>query len=152
TAMEPPVALDADAIRDEKVKVLRSIPPLTPDQVARRTVRGQYAPNTVSGQQLKGYRQEDRVNAQSQTESFAAVELFIENWRWQGAPFYLRSGKRLPKAGSEICVHFKSAPGVLFGADGSALQPNVLVLRVQPKEGISLRINAKTPGTVTRIA
>jgi glucose-6-phosphate 1-dehydrogenase len=152
TAMEPPVALDANAIRDEKVKVLRAIQPLTPDEVARRTVRGQYTANKYAGREMKGYREEERVDPNSQTETFAAVELFIDNWRWKGVPFYLRSAKRLPKAGSEICIHFKPAPGVLFGAHGNHLQHNVLVLRVQPKEGISLLINAKTPGTVTRIA
>ncbi len=153
TAMEPPVALDANAIRDEKVKVLRSIQPLNPEQVARQTVRGQYsAGKSPDGtKQFAGYRQEERVNPQSQTETFAAVELHIDNWRWKGVPFYLRSGKRMPRQGSEICVHFRQAPGVLFAAQGN-LQHNVLVLRVQPHEGISLLINAKTPGTVTRIA
>ncbi len=154
TAMEPPVALDATAIRDEKVKVLRAIQPLSPDEVARRTVRGQYvagkpAPNAP---EAKPYRQEDRVNPKSETETFAAVELYIDNWRWKGVPFYLRSGKRMPKQGSEICIHFKNAPGVLFAAGGRQLASNVLVLRVQPKEGISLLINAKTPGNVSRIA
>ncbi|HEY4329159.1 MAG TPA: glucose-6-phosphate dehydrogenase [Phycisphaerae bacterium] len=152
TAMEPPVALDANAIRDEKVKVLRSIQPLTPAEVARRTVRGQYIGSKIQGKDAKGYRQEDRVDSGSNIETFAAIKLYIDNWRWKGVPFYLRSGKRMPKAGSEICIHFKSAPGVLFGADGKNLQHNVLTLRVQPREGISLLINAKTPGTVTRIA
>ncbi len=154
TAMEPPVALDANAIRDEKVKVLRAIQPLALVEVARRTVRGQYSASKIAGKDAKGYRQEERVNPQSTTETFAAVELHIDNWRWKGVPFYLRSGKRMAKAGSEICIHFKPAPGVLFGAsdDGKKLQHNVLVLRVQPHEGISLLINAKTPGTVTRIA
>jgi glucose-6-phosphate 1-dehydrogenase len=152
TAMEPPVALDADAIRDEKVKVLRAIPPLKPEQVARRTVRGQYAASHLQGKDFKGYREEERVNPRSETETFAAVELYIENWRWKGVPFYLRSGKRMPKQGSEICIHFKPAPGVLFAAQEKRVQNNVLVLRVQPQEGISLLINAKTPGTVTRIA
>jgi glucose-6-phosphate 1-dehydrogenase len=161
TAMEPPVALDANAIRDEKVKVLRAIPALSVREVGQRTVRGQYAAGKIGGIEgmpVRGYREEDRVNPESGTETFAAVELHIENWRWKGVPFYLRSGKRLARQGSEISVHFKSAPGVLFGADGAgggaegALEHNVLVMRVQPKEGISLRINAKTPGTVTRIA
>jgi glucose-6-phosphate 1-dehydrogenase len=155
TAMEPPVALDATAIRDEKVKVLRAIPPLTKEEVARRTVRGQYAAARIGGStgtDVKAYRQEDRVNPQSQTETFAAVELSIDNWRWKGVPFYLRSGKRMPKQGSEICIHFKHAPGVLFARDGQHVTNNVLVLRVQPKEGISLLINAKTPGNVSRIA
>ncbi len=159
TAMEPPVGLDANSIRDEKVKVLRAIPPLTPEEVAARTVRGQYTGvkygDGAAAKELRGYRQEERVDPNSQTETFAAVKLYIENWRWKGVPFYLRSGKRMPKAGSEICIHFKPAPGVLFGADGAdrrSLQHNVLVLRVQPREGISLLINAKTPGTVTHIA
>jgi glucose-6-phosphate 1-dehydrogenase len=155
TAMEPPVALDGNAIRDEKVKVLRAIRPLTRKQVASDTVRGQYTAARIggaNGQDAKGYRQEERVNPQSETETFAAVKLNIDNWRWKGVPFYLRSGKRMPKAGSEICIHFKDAPGVLFGANGRHLTNNVLVLRVQPKEGISLLINAKTPGTVSRIA
>ncbi len=151
TAMEPPVGLDANSIRDEKVKVLRAIQPLTPEEVERRTVRGQYTAATVAGKEMKGYRQEDRVDPKSNIETFAAVELHIDNWRWQGVPFYLRSAKRMPKAGSEICIHFRPAPGVLFGASRK-LQPNVLVLRVQPREGISLQMNAKTPGTVTRIA
>jgi glucose-6-phosphate 1-dehydrogenase len=151
TAMEPPAALDADAIRDEKVKVLRSIPPLTPDQVATRTVRGQYTAATIPGHSIKAYREEDRVNPHSPTETFAALKLYIDNWRWKGVPFYLRSGKRLPKSGSEICIHFQPAPGVLFGSTNH-LAHNVLVLRIQPREGISLLINAKTPGNITRIA
>ncbi len=155
TAMEPPVALDANAIRDEKVKVLRAIQPLTIDEVARRTVRGQYMAANINGKAANGYRQEERVSPVSETETFAAVKLMVDNWRWKGVPFYLRSGKRLPKQVSEISIHFKPAPGVLFGAEGSGgrqLTDNILVLRVQPNEGISLLINAKTPGTVTRIA
>ena len=152
TAMEPPVALDAAAIRDEKVKVLRSIQPLAPEEVARRTVRGQYTAAKIGDKDAKGYRQEDRVNPQSETETFAAVKLHIDNWRWQGVPFYLRSGKRMPRQGSEIHIHFRNVPGVLFGASDHKLQHNVLALRVQPREGISLLMNAKTPGTVTRIA
>jgi glucose-6-phosphate 1-dehydrogenase len=155
TAMEPPVGLDANSIRDEKVKVLRAIQPLTREEVATRTVRGQYTAARIGGEKgtdVKGYRQEERVNPQSETETFAAVKLSIDNWRWKGVPFYLRSGKRMPKAGSEICIHFKDAPGVLFAANQRQVTNNVLVLRVQPKEGISLLINAKTPGTVSRIA
>jgi len=152
-AMEPPVALDGNAIRDEKVKVLRSVMPLTREEAGRRTVRGQYTAGVSNGKRVVGYREEERVDPASQTETFAAVKLFIDNWRWQGVPFYLRSGKRLPKAGSEVCIHFKHAPGVLFNADTRRhIANNVLVLRVQPNEGISLLINAKTPGTVTRIA
>ncbi len=152
TAMEPPVALDANSIRDEKVMVLRSIQPLTPGEVVRRTTRGQYKSGRISAKEVKGYRQEERVAADSQTETFAAVKLFIDNWRWQGVPFYLRSGKRMPRQGSEISIHFKPAPGVLFNTVARQVSHNVLVLRVQPHEGISLLINAKTPGNVTRIA
>ena len=152
TGMEPPVALDADSIRDEKVKVLRAIQPLTPEEVARRTVRGQYTAGKQGGKDVKAYRQEEKVAPDSNTETFAAVKLFIDNWRWKGVPFYLRSGKRLAKQGSEICIHFKPAPGVLFNTSARQVINNVLVLRVQPHEGISLLINAKTPGNVTRIA
>ncbi len=150
--MEPPVGLDADAIRDEKVKVLRAVRQFTPEDVATKTVRAQYTEGTVNGQKTLGYRAEKGVSPQSQTETFAALELYIDNWRWQGVPFYLRSGKRMAKQGTEIVIHFKSAPGVLFNADSRCVANNVLILRVQPHEGISLVINAKTPGTVTRIA
>lgn len=165
-AMEPPVALDADAIRDEKVKVLRSMERLTPQEAARRTVRGQYigGGGVIAGQAVNGYRQEKGVSPDSQIETFAAVKLYINNWRWAGVPFYLRSGKRLAKQGSEICIHFNRAPGVLFNApaekEGDCPPPapanrinaNVLILRVQPNEGISLLMNAKSPGNHTRIA
>ena len=113
-------------------------------------MRGQYTAARIGGAS-GGERLSagERVNPASETETFAAVKLYIDNWRWKGVPFYLRSGKRMPKAGSEICIHFKDAPGVLFAANGQHLTDNVLVLRVQPKEGISLLINAKTPGTVS---
>ncbi len=146
------MGLDANSIRDEKVKVLRGIQPLTPEEVGRRTVRGQYTAAKYAGKEMKGYRQEERVNPESEIETFVAVKVLIDNWRWKGVPFYLRSGKRMPKAGSEISIHFKPAPGVLFAAEENKLRSNILVLRVQPQEGISLLINAKTPGTVTRIA
>ncbi len=150
--MEPPVGLDADSIRDEKVKVLRAVRQFSPDDVAKHTVRGQYTAGTAKGQAVPGYRTEKGVAPQSEIETFAALELFIDNWRWQGVPFYLRSGKRLAKQGSEIVIHFKSAPGVLFNAGSRCVESNVLILRVQPHEGFSLVVNAKTPGTVTRIA
>jgi glucose-6-phosphate 1-dehydrogenase len=155
TAMEPPSALDADSIRDEKVKVLRSIRPLTPEQVAQRTVRAQYSDGVQGGKNVVAYRKEERVDPKSQVETFAAAKLYIDNWRWQGVPFYLRSGKRLAKQGSEICIHFRPAPGVLFNASengGMRIAANVLILRVQPQEGMSILINTKTPGTITRIA
>lgn len=152
-AMEPPVGLDANSIRDEKVKVIRAIEPLTPEEAKRRTVRGQYTDGEIKNQELApAYRKEKNVNPESQTETYAALKLFINNWRWAGVPFYLRSGKRLAKTGSEICIHFKRAPGVLFNTEGQSVGSNVLILRVQPHEGISLAMNVKTPGTVTRIA
>ena len=151
-AMEPPVTLDGDAIRDEKVRVLKSIHPFTPQEVAIHTVRGQYKEGTVDGKPVIGYHNERGVAQDSQTETYAAVKLDINNWRWHGVPFYLRSGKHLKRQGSEVSIHFNCAPGVLFNAPGGNLARNILTLRIQPKEGISLLINAKRPGTVTRIA
>jgi glucose-6-phosphate 1-dehydrogenase len=151
-AMEPPVGLDGDSIRDEKVKVLKSVRPLSPEDIANNTVRGQYGAGTMGSENVPAYRAEKGVNPQSQTETFAALKLYIDNWRWQGVPFYLRSGKRLARTGSEIAIYFKHAPGVLFNASGNHLNTNVLLLRVQPNEGISLKINAKTRGTTTRVA
>jgi glucose-6-phosphate 1-dehydrogenase len=146
-AMEPPVALDATAIRDEKVKVLRAIHPLSPAEVARRTVRGQYGSGAIGGESVPGYRQEERVSPNSTTETFVALKLLIDNWRWAGVPFYLRHGKRLPKRSTEISIQFKKAPELLFEQTNSAaLEPNVLVLRVQPNDGIALRFGAKVPG------
>lgn len=137
-AMEPPVSLNADAIRDEKVKVLKSIRPFTKD---KPFVRGQYGPGFINGTKVLGYREETDVNPQSSVETFVAARVFIDNWRWAGVPFYLRAGKRLPKKGTEIAVIFKHAPGVLFKTD-----PNVLAIRIQPDEGIAMKINCKVPG------
>ena len=146
-AMEPPVALDATAVRDEKVKVLRAIHPLNPAEVARRTVRGQYGPGAIGGEPVPGYRQEPRVSPDSKTETFVALKLLVDNWRWAGVPFYLRHGKRLPKRSTEIAIQFKPAPQLLFEqGDSAAIEPNVLVLRVQPNDGIGLRFGAKVPG------
>ena len=151
-AMEPPVALDGDAIRDEKVRVLKSIPSYSTQQAAQWTVRGQYAVGENKGRPVKAYRQEDRVSPESTTETYAAVKLYINNWRWQGVPFYLRSGKQMKLQGSEANIHFNSAPDVLFNAPGRRLERNVLKVRVGPNEGISLLMNAKIPGTLTQIA
>jgi glucose-6-phosphate 1-dehydrogenase len=146
-AMEPPVALDATAVRDEKVKVLRAIHPMSPAEVARRTVRGQYGPGAIDGQPVPGFRQEERVTPDSTVETYVALKLLVDNWRWAGVPFYLRHGKRLPKRSTEVAVQFKPAPQLLFGqGDSAALEPNVLYLRVQPNEGIALRFGAKVPG------
>jgi glucose-6-phosphate 1-dehydrogenase len=145
-AMEPPVNLSAGAIRDEKVKVLQSIRPLSKEDFAHSVVRGQYGEGFINGEKVVGYGQEKDVNPKSNIETFAALRLFIDNWRWAGVPFYLRGGKRLPKRGTEIAITFKDAPGVLFQQKGRKTDPNVLALRIQPDEGISMRINCKVPG------
>jgi glucose-6-phosphate 1-dehydrogenase len=151
TAMEPPVAFDADSVREQKVQVLRSIRPMTADEVAKRTVRGQYGPGSINGKQVPGYRQEPRVGANSVTETYAAVEFYVDNWRWAGVPFYIRTGKRLARQLSEICVHLKRTPQALFaGTEYEQLGPNVITLRIQPNEGISIAFDAKRPGSQMR--
>ncbi len=151
-AMEPPINFDADAVRDEKVKVLRAIRSIKPDEVEKYTVRGQYGPGWVAGEAVPGYRQEPKVNPDSMTETFVAVKLLIDNWRWAGVPFYLRTGKRMPRRVTEIAIQFKSVPHPLFKeTEGAPLEPNVLALRIQPDEGISLKIAAKVPGPHIRL-
>ncbi|MDE3046056.1 MAG: glucose-6-phosphate dehydrogenase [Verrucomicrobiota bacterium] len=145
-AMEPPVNLSATAIRDEKVKVLQSIRPLSKADFENAVVRGQYGPGFINGEQAIGYRQETDVNPNSNVETYVAMRLFIDNWRWAGVPFYLRGGKRLPKRGTEIAITFKDAPGVLFQSREQHNPANVLALRIQPNEGIAMRINCKVPG------
>lgn len=145
-AMEPPASFKPDAIHDEKVKVLQSIRPFKPDEFDHFAVRGQYGPGIIDGQEVLGYRQEDNVNPDSQVETYAALQLFIDNWRWEGVPFYLRAGKRLPKRATEIAVSFKHAPGFVSKQLGQHLNANLIVIRIQPDEGISLRINCKVPG------
>jgi glucose-6-phosphate 1-dehydrogenase len=143
--MEPPVSFEAEEVRSEKVKVWRAIKPIKDENA----VRGQYAPGTVGGQQVKGYREEERVDPQSGTETFAAMKLEIENWRWAGVPFYLRAGKRLAKRSTEITIQFKQPPMLLFDRVSSGpcteIQPNLITMRIQPDEGISLRFGAKVP-------
>lgn len=151
TAMEPPTDLSADSVRDEKVKVLRSLRPLSGAEVATNVVRGQYAAGTSNGKKVVGYREEDRVPPGTKTETYVALKLNIDNWRWAGVPFYIRVGKRLPKAGTEIAIQFMSAPPVLFNRAVNEMGPNVLVIRIQPDEGISLRMQAKIPGAALRI-
>jgi glucose-6-phosphate 1-dehydrogenase len=147
TAMDPPVALDADAVRDEKVKVLRAIEKYGPRDVDRNVVRGQYGPGWVGGREVRGYRQEEGVAGDSATETFVAMKLYVDSWRWAGVPFFLRHGKRLPKRETEIAVTFKRAPLALFqDVDSDAMGPNVLAMRIQPDEGMSLRMMAKVPG------
>ncbi|MCD6339526.1 MAG: glucose-6-phosphate dehydrogenase [Verrucomicrobia bacterium] len=147
-AMEPPVSLDPESIRDEKVKLLRSIRPIPPERVDEFVVRGQYFAGYVDGELSPGYRQEPRVRPDSNVETFVAMRLLIDNWRWSETPFYIRTGKRLPLSASEIRVQFRPAPNVLFAAAcGGRLEPNALTLRLQPNEGISLHFNGKVPGT-----
>ena len=146
-AMEPPVSLEAEAVRDEKVKLLKSIRALTPADVAKQVVRGQYFAGSVDGQPRPGYRQETKVNPNSNVETFVAIKLLIDNWRWSGVPFYLRTGKNLPLSASEVRIQFRPTPNVLFAAQcGSHLDANALTLRLQPNEGITLHFNGKVPG------
>jgi glucose-6-phosphate 1-dehydrogenase len=146
-AMEPPVSLEAEAVRDEKVKLLKSIRALTPADVAKQVVRGQYFAGSVDGQPRPGYRQETKVNPNSNVETFVALKLLIDNWRWSGVPFYLRTGKNLPMSASEVRIQFRPTPNVLFAAQcGSHLDANALTLRLQPNEGITLHFNGKVPG------
>jgi glucose-6-phosphate 1-dehydrogenase len=152
TAMEPPISFAPDAVRDERVKVLCAIKPLDHEDVLRLTVRGQYGPGEMDGERVPGYREEPSVAPASNVETFVALELFVENWRWAGVPFYLRTGKRLPRRVTEIAIQFKSAPFVLFRETPvEHLKSNVLVIRIQPEEGISLRFEGKVPGPVMHL-
>lgn len=149
TAMDPPVSLHPDAIRDEKVKVLRAVERYSPELSQRDVVRGQYGPGWVGGKEVEGYRSEVGVAADSDTETYVAIKVHVDSWRWAGVPFYLRTGKRMPKRETEIAVTFKSAPLALFqgvSQNAEALTPNVLAMQIQPNEGISLRMVAKVPG------
>ncbi|MBV8452607.1 MAG: glucose-6-phosphate dehydrogenase, partial [Deltaproteobacteria bacterium] len=152
TAMEPPISFDSEAVRDEKAKVLHAIQPLSPEDVLTKAVRGQYGPGTLDGQPVSGYRSEPQVNPQSATESFVAMELHIDNWRWAGVPFYLRTGKRLAERATEIAIQFRRAPQLLFrGTEIESISANQLVMYIQPDEGISLRFSAKIPGAVMNL-
>jgi len=151
-AMEPPISLSGNAVRDEKIKAMQAVRNFTSDNVNDFAVRGQYGPGSVGGQAVPGYREEPGVNPESQTETFAALKLYFDNWRWAGVPFFLRSGKRMPKRVTEIAIQFKQAPHLLFSQYAEQnLEPNVLVVRVQPDEGITLRIGVKIPGQQTRL-
>jgi glucose-6-phosphate 1-dehydrogenase len=151
-AMEPPVSFEADAVRDEQTKILRALQPLTPEEVLTRTVRGQYGAGEVGDEHALAYRSEPRVPQDSQTETFVALKLLIDNWRWAGVPFYLHTGKRLPKRVTEIAIQFRRAPLMLFRETSvERLTPNLLVLHIQPDEGISLRFGAKMPGPLVRL-
>ncbi len=147
TAMEPPIAFDADSVRQQKVQVLKSIRPMTVEQVAQRTLRGQYGPGQIDGKPVPGYRQEPGVKPDSTTETFAALKLFVDNWRWAGVPFHIRTGKRLSRSMTEIRVHLKGTPQALFAATpADQRERNVITLRIQPNEGISIAFGAKRPG------
>lgn len=145
-AMEPPVNLSADSIRDEKVKVLQAIRPFNENDFDSSAVRGQYGQGYTNGEKVPGYREEKNVSPNSNVETYAALRLFIDNWRWAGVPFYLRGGKRLPKRATEISIIFKDPPGVLFQQLGKQNEPNTLSIRIQPDEGTGLKINCKVPG------
>jgi glucose-6-phosphate 1-dehydrogenase len=150
--MEPPSRFSANAVRDEKVKVLRALRPIRHQEVPDMAVRAQYGPGFVEGTPVPAYREEAGVASHSTTETYAALKLMVDNWRWAGVPFYLRSGKRLPKRVSEVAVQFRRVPHLLFGSTpADQVEPNLLVLRIQPDAGLSLRFEAKLPGTSLRL-
>ncbi len=156
-AMEPPNSFnDADAIRDEQTKVLKAIEKLTPEQVLTHAVRGQYGPGiSPEGEEVKGYREEPGVDPNSNTETYVALKLMIDSWRWSGVPFYLRTGKRMPKRYTEVVIQYKYAPSMMFHRSMDRvnhLPSNRLILRIQPDEGISLQFNAKKPGTIQELS
>jgi len=152
TAMEPPISFQADAVRDEQAKVLHAIQPFSSEEVLSKTVRGQYGEGEMNSQRVPGYREELHVAPDSRTETFVAMKINIDNWRWAGVPFYVRTGKHLPSRNTHIVIQFRRAPFVLFrDTEVDKLTPNQLVLHIQPEEGISLRFAAKTPGPVMRL-
>jgi len=152
TSMEPPISFDASAVHDEQTKILRAITPLSPEQVLNHAVRGQYGEGQIEGKRVPAYRTEPNVPPDSATETFVAMALHIDNWRWAGVPFYLRTGKRLPKRITEVVIRFRRPPFVLFRkTQVEKIPPNELVLNIQPQEGISLSFEAKVPGPVVRL-
>ncbi len=144
-AVEPPASFDATAVRNEKLKVLQSIRPYDLEMVAQSVVRGQYGPGTLNGKPQPGYREEHNVSPTSRTETFVAMKVLIDNWRWAGIPFYLRTGKRLEKRSTEIMIQFRCAPHIVFARQ--RVEANRLILNIQPEEGISVSFGAKKPGT-----
>ena len=149
-AMEPPVSFNAEEVRNRKVDVMNAIRRIKPESVNKYAVRGQYGEGWTHGKKVKGYRQEPDVNPKSNVETYAAVKFYIDNWRWQGVPFYLRTGKRLPKKVSEIAIQFRHVPLLIFQSAAQQTNANVLSLRIQPNEGIALRFEAKMPGSELR--
>ncbi len=150
-AMEPPAAIEADAVRDEKLKVVKAIRDIASSEAHKYTVRGQYGIGTSGGKPVPGYREESSVPKTSPTETFAAFKFFVDNWRWAGVPFYLRSGKRLPKRVTEIAIQFRQAPLQMFRHHAEMIEPNLLALRIQPDEGIALRFGSKVPGQAMNV-
>ncbi len=151
-AMEPPVSLNAEEIHHKKLEVLRAIRPIPPDQVAAYAVRGQYGRGRIGGEEVPGYQEEPGVDPRSPTETFVALKLFVDNWRWQGVPFYLRTGKRLPVKASEVSITFRPVPHRAFPDTAvRSWQPNRLILRLQPAEGVLLRFQVKSPGPIMRL-
>ncbi|MFL5306328.1 MAG: glucose-6-phosphate dehydrogenase [Polyangia bacterium] len=151
-AMEPPVAFEADGVRDEKLKVLKALRHIAPADFDRQVVRAQYAAGSIAGRAVPAYRAEPGVDPRSTTETYVGLKLFIDTWRWAGVPFYLRSGKRLPKRVTEIAIVFKEAPHLLFGKRTETIRPNVLSIRIQPDEGIALNFGSKLPGPAMEVA
>src|SRR5437763_4503641 len=149
--MEPPASLDAEDVRDEKIKAMNAAREFSPARVAAECVRGQYGAGSIGGQPVPGYREEKGVAPDSSTETFAANKMYFDNWRWAGVPFYIRSGKRLTKRVTEIAIQFRDAPLRLFTQSDAPVEPNVLVIRIQPNEGITLRFSSKLPGQAMRI-
>jgi glucose-6-phosphate 1-dehydrogenase len=149
-AMEPPVVFEAEPVRDEKLKVLKALRRIPPEQTGEFTLRGQYTAGAIGGKPVSSYRGEEKVAPDSWTETFVVLRLQIDNWRWAGTPFYLRHGKRLPTRATEIAIQFKRAPQMFFPGE-EMLEPNVLAMRIQPDEGISLRFGAKVPGPIMQL-
>jgi glucose-6-phosphate 1-dehydrogenase len=152
TAMEPPISFAPDVVRDERVKILRAVRVIAPEDVLRDTVRGQYGAGAVDGKPVPAYRAEEDVSPTSNVETFVALKLHVDNWRWADVPFYLRTGKRLPRRLTEVAIQFKRAPFILFRETPvEQLEPNLLVMHIQPDEGISLSFEGKVPGPVMRL-
>ncbi|BDX05950.1 glucose-6-phosphate dehydrogenase [Planctobacterium marinum] len=145
-AMEPPASLDANSVRDEKLKVLKSLRPINASNIRENTVRGQYTSGFVRGEEVPGYLEEEGANTESETESFVALKVELDNWRWAGVPFYLRTGKRMPRKVSEIVIYFKPQPHNLFKDSFNQLPPNKLTIRLQPDEGVEITVMNKVPG------
>jgi glucose-6-phosphate 1-dehydrogenase len=146
TAMEPPSSMDSNWIRNEKTKVLQSLRPIKIEEVEKYVIRGQYVASKIRGQQIPGYREENGVDPDSYTETYVAVKFYIDNWRWGGVPFYIRTGKRLPTSVTEIVIHFKPTPHYVFASEQLSAGSNQLVIRIQPDEGILLKFGMKLPG------